>query len=778
MSKKPKLESQDPEASRPSPPFHRETVELLASLVESAPDAMVVMNQKGEIVRINTRTEELFGYTREELLGRPVEVLMPERLRAKHPALRDAYLAAPKTRPLNSGLDLLGRRKDGTEFPVEISLSPIPLGEGMLVSSSIRDVSGRKWTEVRESEAKFRSIAENINKVFFLVDAKLSKTLYVSPAYERIWGRPCQELYAHPMAWAEAIHPDDRERIKHDTMPQGVLVPFEVEYRILTPAGATRWIRARGFPVLDEAGAASRFAGIAEDITESENAKNKLRLQATALESVANGIVITDKKGAILWVNSAFVSMTGYSFEEAVGKTPRLLKSGQHGIEFYRELWSTILSGKVWRGTFVNRRKNGTLYSDEHTITPVLSDAGEITHFITIMNDVTERQRLEEQLHRAQKMEAIGQLAGGVAHDFNNLLTIINGYSEIVLTKIPPADPLRKSVRAIGEAGTRAAALTRQLLAFSRQAVIEPKVLDLNAAVKETEKMLRRLIGEDVILTTVLDAKIGRVKVDPGQLSQVLMNLAVNARDAMPKGGKLTIETAKAELDANYLQARPNLHAGIYTMLAVSDSGSGMSKEVRARLFEPFFTTKAMGKGTGLGLAVVHGIIVQSGGHIEVYSESGIGTTFKIYLPSLDEPVYVPERAEDAHALSGTETILFVEDEDGVRTLSALSLESAGYTVLQARDGEEALRLLDCGGAQADLLATDVVMPGMNGRELADVLHARFPKLKVLFMSGYTDDAVVRHGILHAEVAFLQKPYTPRTLLAKVRQVLDQKESG
>jgi two-component system cell cycle sensor histidine kinase/response regulator CckA len=392
-----------------------------------------------------------------------------------------------------------------------------------------------------------------------------------------------------------------------------------------------------------------------------------------------------------------------------------------------------------------------------------------------VAEDVTERRQLEMQLRQAQKMEAIGQLAGGVAHDFNNMLSVIFGHSELLALDLPPDEPRRESVTQICQAAERAAALTRQLLAFSRQQVLEPTVLDLNGLVTEAEKMLRRLIGEDMRLTTRLGPNLSRVRVDPGQMEQVIMNLAVNARDAMPQGGRLTIETREVELEPVYAQAHPGARSGRHVLLAVSDTGCGMSPEIQARVFEPFFTTKPVGQGTGLGLAVVHGIIKQSGGHITIDSAPGMGTTFNIYLPVVaDEPWAKPAPSAPAKPVGGSETILLVEDEELMRAITARLLENLGYRVLEASGGKEALRLAEAGGLEKiDLLMSDVVMPGMSGRDLADRLRDCRPGLKVLFQSGYTGEVILRHGVLRTGVAFLQKPFRLDALAKKVRAVLE-----
>jgi PAS domain S-box-containing protein len=417
---------------------------------------------------------------------------------------------------------------------------------------------------------------------------------------------------------------------------------------------------------------------------------------------------------------------------------------------------------------------DGTVRWATSRATVFYDQAGNATQIIGAIMDITDRKRLEDELRQAQKMEAVGHLAGGVAHDFNNLLTVVFGFSEILLKRLAPGDPARELILQIRHAGKRAAALTEQLLAFSRRTVLEPKILDLKEAVRESEKMLRRLIGEDVQFNAVFDPGLKPVKADPGQLGQVIMNLAVNARDAMPTGGTLTIETRNIELDEASAAEIPDAKPGRYVLLAVSDTGTGMTPEVKARIFEPFFTTKAAGKGTGLGLPMVYGVVKQSGGCIAVESEPSRGTTFKIYFPIAEGPASAGNAPPKFNlGATGTETILLVEDEDAVRSVIFMALRQAGYTVLEASRGREAIRIAAEHREQIHLLITDVIMPEMGGRQLVEHLVATRPNLKVLYLSGHTDDAVVRHGVSEADVAFLQKPFTITALTSKVREVLN-----
>jgi len=502
----------------------------------------------------------------------------------------------------------------------------------------------------------------------------------------------------------------------------------------------------------------------------------ELRLLSAALNAAADAVVITDRKGMIAWVNPAFTAIAGYSTEEALGRKPGdLVKSGVHPPEFYKDLWHTILAGHVWRGEITNRRKGRQLYPEAQTITPVKDARGEVTHFVAIKRDLTVEKQLQAQFLQAQKMETVGQLAGGIAHDFNNLITAINGTADLASLGLREGDPLRTDFERIRKTGERAASLTRQLLAFSRKQFMAPEVLDLNAVVTDMQDMLQRLLGEDIELMVMPAQSGGSVLVDRGQVEQLVMNLAVNARDAMPDGGALTIETDDVELDDSYAATHPSVNPGPHVMLAVSDTGVGMGEAIRSRIFEPFFTTKGPGKGTGLGLAMVYGIVKQSGGSIWVYSEPGKGTTFKIYLPRVEgvQPPREPPPRPTPTAVTGTETILVVEDEEFLRELAARMLQMAGYTVLTASDGEEALQLLGRYDSPVHLVLTDVVMPGISGRELATRLATSHASVKVLYTSGYTDDVILRHGLLDRTTHFLSKPYSMDDLTRKVREALD-----
>ena len=510
------------------------------------------------------------------------------------------------------------------------------------------------------------------------------------------------------------------------------------------------------------------------------SAEDTVRKLWQAIEQSADLVLITDRAGVIEYVNPAFEVLTGYSREEVIGQTPRLLKSGQQSPQVYEELWATIISGNVFRGVLANRKKSGEIFYAEKSITPVRDGDGRITHFISNDRDITERRRLEAQLLQAQKMDAIGKLAGGVAHDFNNLLMVISSYAELMQNSLAPEHPLRRNVQEILTASRRAADLTRQLLAFGRKQMQSLQFLSLNGIIQEINKMLPHLLREDIQIVFLPGEHLGRVKADRVQIEQVVMNLAANARDAMPDGGKLTIETASVRVDEAYVQQRHAMvPVGDYVLLTVSDSGQGIPPECMTHIFEPFYTTKADGKGTGLGLATVYGIVKQSGGFVWVYSELGLGATFKIYLPTVEQqadeiPVFKPV----AKSIGGHETVLLVEDEAALRQPAREFLASKGYSVIEATDGDDALRIAKNHTGRIDIMITDVIMPHMGGAQLAETLAIERPQMKVLFVSGYAENTILGHGPSDVMTRFLQKPFSLEELARKIRTVLDPHTSA
>ncbi len=526
------------------------------------------------------------------------------------------------------------------------------------------------------------------------------------------------------------------------------------------------------------AGGRRIYSGILRDITERTRAEEALRRErnfvSAILDTAGALVVVIDVSGRIVRFNRACEETTGYRLDLVSGKRIWDIFLAAEETAAVRSTFDRVMAGE-----YPSKSEHYWITSDgarrliSWSITALADREGKVEYAIAIGIDVTERKRLEEQLLHAQKMDAVGRLAGGVAHDFNNLLTAITGYSELLMHALREQDPLRKDVEEIRRAGERAASLTRQLLAFSRKQVLQPKVLDLNTVVRDMEKMLRRVIGENIELATSLDPRLGRVKADPGQIEQVVLNLAVNARDAMPRGGKLIIETGNVVLNELYGNRHVGVDLGSYAMVAVTDTGCGMDAETQSHLFEPFFTTKELGRGTGLGLSTVYGIVTQSGGKIWVYSEPGHGTTFKIYLPRVQERSGEPIAENPVKVANGSETILLVEDEDEVRGLIRKIVHKHGYTVIEARAGDEALQAAQSHPGPIHLLLTDIVMPRIGGPELARMLHQVRPGTKVLFMSGYPDGAVQNQRLLEPGAAFIQKPFSPSVLAVKIREVLD-----
>ena len=638
---------------------------------------------------------------------------------------------------------------------------------------------------MRESEEKFRDLYDHAPVGYHEYD-KEGRITKVNRTDLEMLGYTSEELIGQPI-WKLNV---GEEIVREQVLAKlaGALPPGQNLERIYKKKDGTIFpVLIQDRLTLDEKGQISGIRCTIQDITEHKQSEEALRQSEeryrTILENIEDGYYEVDLPGNFTFFNDSLCRMLGYSRDELIGMGNDRYTDQENRKKLFQAFNRVYRTGEPVKGfDWEVIRKDGRKLYGEVSVSLIRSSTGEPVGFRGIARDITERKRaekemaaLQEQLTQSQKMEAVGRLAGGIAHDFNNLLTVIKGYTQLSLLDLKENNPLWENIQEIQKATERAANLTRQLLAFSRRQILDPKVLDLNSLLRDTEKMLRRMIGEDIELVTRLSEGLGKVKIDPGQIEQVVLNLAVNARDAMPSGGKLTIETANAQSDEGYALTHLGLTPGHYVRLSVSDTGVGMSREVQEKAFDPFFTTKEKGKGTGLGLSTVHGIVTQSGGKIWVYSDPGHGTTFKIYFPTIEgELDTLDGRNEPDSSPRGSETVLLVEDESSVRDLANRLLKQQGYRVLEAANGEEALRLAqETAGERIHLLLTDVVLPQMSGKELADQLKTFRPDLKVLYTSGYTDFAVVHHGVLNSGTHFLQKPFSLKTLSQKVREALD-----
>jgi PAS domain S-box-containing protein len=604
--------------------------------------------------------------------------------------------------------------------------------------------------------------------------------IYNSLSYEKVLGYSAEELRSSSSF--EQIHPEDMERVKEAAQEARVTgMGRPMEYRIRHKDGTWRTLESTASVIRNSKGEPEKFIIVNRDVTERKRVAEALRRSEASFRSVIldapYGIYRADLTGKFIMVNSALETMLGYKSQEQLLEANLATSIYRYPAE-HQKINELFLRDKHFKDVEVEwKRKDGTFITVRCSGWPAKHESS--TYIEVFAEDVTERRVLERQLRMAQKMEAVGRLSGGIAHDFNNLLGVIIGYIQVMKRSLVPGNSSYEYAEEIEKASQRAVSLTRQLLAFSRQQVLEPAILNLNTLVSDMEKMLPRLIGEDIHLNLMLDSAIGQVKADPGQVEQVVMNLAVNARDAMPDGGKLTIQTANVELDAAFTREHQGSIAGQYVMLAVTDTGGGMDPETQAQIFEPFFTTKDRDKGTGLGLATVYGVVKQSSGYITVDSETGKGASFKIYLPRIEQPVTT--QCETSHVpltVRGSETILLVEDAEPLRKLAHMFLRDNGYQVLTAADGSEAQLVAAQRAGPIHLLLTDVVMPGINGRMLAERLAPLHPAMKVLYMSGYTDTFIAGHGVLEEGIHLLHKPFTEEALMRKVRELLDANKNA
>ncbi len=631
----------------------------------------------------------------------------------------------------------------------------------------------RTGEALQDSEKRYRRLFESAKDGILILDADTGKVVDVNPFLLRLLGYSYETLFGQYI-WELGVFKDiaaskdafktlqDNEYIRYDDLPLETHDgrPIAVEF-------------VSNVYLVDHS---KVIQCNIRDITERKRDDAEHKRMMAAIEQLAETIVVTDAQGIIQFVNPAFRRTTGYSREEAIGQNPRILKSGAQDEQFYRNLWDTISSGKTWEGRMVNKRKDGILYTEESTISPIRNTSGQIVNYVAVKRDISEHLRLTAQFQQAQKMEAVGLLAGGVAHDYNNMLSVILGYTELALNTVDPDKTLHTDLEEIQKAAIRSTEITRQLLAFARKQTINPVVLDLNQNVESMLKMLRRLIGEDINLAWLPESGLCPIKIDPVQVNQILANLCVNARDAIADVGKITIETGNAVFDETYCADHAGFVVGEYVLLAVSDDGCGMDKETLDQIFEPFFTSKGVGQGTGLGLSMVYGIVKQNNGFINVYSEPGKGTTFRIYLPRHAGQAIDIQREEAAEIpLSRGETVLVVEDEPALLKMDKKILEQLGYRVLAAGTPGGAIGLAEEHASEIHLLITDVVMPEMNGRDLAERMQSRYPSMKILFMSGYTANMIADRGVLDEGVNFIQKPFSMKDLAFKVREALGEK---
>jgi PAS domain S-box-containing protein len=760
-------------------------------LLEAAPDAILGVDADGRIVLVNAQAERLFGYSRDELIGEPVEILVPEGARADHPERRKSYLADPRTRPMGAGRELAGRRKDGSEFPAEISLSAIETEDGLLVAAGIRDVTERRLAA--GAHAKLAAIVQSSH------DAMIGKTLdgtitSWNPGAERLYGFTAAEILGRNVD--VLIRPDrrGREAALLARIGRGERVEqFQTER--VRKDGSLVSVSLTMSPIEDPTAGIVGVASVSRDMSDRQRSEAKF---LGLLEAAPDAILGVDERGCIALVNAQAERLFGYHRDELIGQSVDILVPErvravhpQHRARYFADSRPRPMGAGMQLSA---RRKDGSEFPAEISLNALATEDGLLVS--AAVRDVSERieaqaeqerlkaqaerERLERRLQQSQRLESLGQLAGGVAHDFNNLLAVILNYTAFVADELAAPESsiperregMRQDLEQVVKAAERAARLTHQLLAFARREVARPEIISLNDVIAEVEQLLRRTIGEHVHLITSTAPDLPSVMADPGQIEQVLVNLAVNARDAMPGGGTLRIATDTFHIEEDDPLPDITLNPGDFVRLRVSDTGTGMDKEMAARAFEPFFTTKAKSEGSGLGLATAYGIITQAGGDIRIYSELGLGTTFNILLPVTRETGAARSALRRSRHIGGGETILVVEDEDAIREVTRRILSRNGYNVLIASGGPEALTLARQSVVGVDLLLTDVVMPHMLGKEVAQQMQAIQPDLRVLYMSGYAQPVLASEGTLGVGVLLLEKPFSETMLLDKVREAL------
>jgi PAS domain S-box-containing protein len=751
----------------------------LSGIIGSAMDAIITVDENQQIVLFNRAAERLFGVAAAEVLGATLDRFIPADIRDAHHDHIKAFgtTGVPSGHRANPQAPLTALRVDGTSFPIETSISQIVVDGSTLYTVILRDVSARVMAEqqLRASEANLRAVFENTAQSFVLLDQEQRVVLWNRLANERAIAVTGKALVAGAS-------------ILDYTVPALILAlqaslaraaqgePVHVE-RSLGTAERPLWLAFDYIPVRDSAGQVIGTCMSTLDVTAQRIAldaitRSEERFRALVAET-SDLIVLLDGELTVRYASPAWERVLGRPIADLIGHNPfPLIHPDDQPLA--RQALDTLLRDKlepIQAAVRLQHARGGWIWAE--VVGTDLRDHPAVQGIVLTIRDITERKQLTAQLLQAQKMESIGRLAGGVAHDFNNLLTAMSGYVELALDSLPQHLAAHADLIEVQKAVGRAAGLTRQLLAFARKQAIAPQACALNDLIMDMDRLLRRLIGEDIILTTALTSDLGPVMVDPGQIEQVIVNLAVNARDAMPNGGTLTIQTANITLDARATRRMPSLHPGDYVLLAVKDTGLGMDEQVREHVFEPFFTTKGPERGTGLGLATCYGIIVQHGGAIDVISQPGAGTTFVIYLPQTRVAIHRATAPHTLPPLNGTETVLIVEDDGAVRALVARVLRDHGYAVLEASDGLEAMQLIAAQSA-IHLVLSDMVMPRLSGRELVARLRAERPRLPIVCMSGYTNDARIPEELHDRHVQLIHKPFAPATLLQVIRETLDR----
>lgn len=741
-------------------------LQIQSAALNAAANAIVITDIDGNIQWVNPAFSNLTGYSREEVIGKnPRTLKSGKQDRSFYEDLWQTILAG---RAWHN--ELINKRKDGTLYVEEMTITPV------------RDEAGRitnfvgikqNVTERKQAAERFKNLIEQSNDAIYLLYK--NKFELVNRRFTEMFGYTLEECNRPDFNFMNLVAPESRSLIlqRMEDVKQGQPVPDVYEFIAISKSGKRIICEASISYIQYKDGVASQ--GIIRDITERRISEEEIRKLSEALKQSPIAVVIINKNLFIEYINPAFSKNYGYSEDEVLGKKPFEFVFKGDTSNLIQEIQTTIKKHKIWQNELQLKKKDNSSFFAKIMLAPIHNNGDLLTHYLILIEDITEKRRLEKQFLQAQKMEAVGRLAGGIAHDFNNLLTVINGYSELLIKMAGSQHPWFEKIAQIKKAGERASALTSQLLAFSRKQIIQPKLLNLNHVLHDLEKMLKRLIGEDIELQIFYYEHLGNIKADPTQIEQVIMNLIVNARDAMPKGGKLTIELKNQFIDSNFIQKHAGISEGWYVKMSIIDTGIGMNQETMKHIFEPFFSTKEKGKGTGLGLATVYGIVKQNKGYIQVYSEVGHGTVFHVYFPIVNATEINASEHEMPHKnLIGTETILIVEDEENVKNFVITTLKEFGYTVLDADNISRALDLFKKRMNEIRLVLTDVIMPGGSGADLSFELHKIKPDVRIIYMSGYTDDSIVRHGILPENTHFIQKPFSTEDLVIKIREVLNE----